>query len=179
MRKFVIFQLILMLALSVSSQKLYDSTWVIGEEHIGKIVVNMDENDLYSIFPKEQIKVIHKTSGASEYSVIQITLQGENKVALELETMCIDICLISIVELYSTKFKTVEGIGVGSKIGDVRNKYTITSVMGGDNCFLVYTDDLPHIGFAVKVTNEKPRFAEEFLPSIIPDDAIIEWIYMY
>jgi hypothetical protein len=161
------------------AQRYSDSTWIIGNGHVGKILMNMDEKKLQGMFSPEQIKTTTKSAEGDEYSIINITATGDTKTSIELETMCMDICVISRINLYSDKFKTIKGIGVGSTIGDLRKVYSISTVVGGEKGIMIYIEDLEQTAFVVDVPKLKPVPGKMYEKTAVPDDVKIEWIYMY
>ena len=179
MKKIVLFPLFAFICICASAQRYSDSTWIIGVGHVGKVVINMNEQKLSSIFIPDQMKKDKKSEEGAEYSVIKITPAGDSKVGLELETMCMDICMISRIDVYSDKYKTVKGIGVGSSAGDLKKNYTISSVVGGEKGIMVYTEELPQTAFVFTVPGLKSVPDKEYKSTDIPDDSKIEWVYMY
>jgi hypothetical protein len=179
MKKAFLFLVVAIATLSVSAQRYSDSTWIIGVGHVGKVVINMDEQKLASIFPGSQIKTDKKSEEGNEYSIINVTVTGDTKVSLEMETMCMDICLISRIDVYSDKFKTIKGIGVGSLVGDLKKNYNVTSVIGGEKGIMIYTEELPQTAFVVDVPGLKSTPGKTILATSVPDNTKIEWVYMY
>jgi hypothetical protein len=179
MKKGLLFSLIIFFVAGVSAQRYSDSTWVIGIGHIGKVVINMNEQKLSAIFPAGQIKKDKRSEEGNEYSVISITPAEVANAALELETMCMDICLISRINVYSEKYKTVRGVGVGSQVSELKKKYTISSVTGGEKGIMIFTEELPQTAFMVNVPGLKPVTEKTYKITDIPDTREIEWVYMY
>jgi hypothetical protein len=179
MKKVFVFSLLLNLAFFASAQKYGDSTWVIGIGHIGKVVTNMNEQNLKSIFSADQIKKETNRGGENESSKIIITLKNDTKTSMELETMCIDICIISRIYLYSDKYQTVKGIGIGSTFSEIRKNYTITDVKGGEKGFMIFVDELPQTAFIVNVPKLKAVEDKTYKDSDIPDDSKVVSVYMY
>jgi hypothetical protein len=179
MKKVLLFSLVVLFAASVSAQRYSDSTWVIGVGHIGKIVINMNEQKLSSIFPADQIKKETISGEGDEYSIIRIMPAGESKASIELETMCMDICLISRINLYSGKYKTVKGLGVGSLVSELKKIYTVSSVIGGDKGIMIFIEELPQTAFVVNVPGLKTVAEKTYKIADIPENSKIERVYMY
>lgn len=179
MKNVLLLSLSLLFGANLMAQKYSDSTNIIGEGHIGKVVINMDEKKLSSVFDASQIKTTTKSAEGDEYSIIQITLPGESKPAMELETMCMDICVISRITLSSAKFKTVKGIGVGSEIGDLKKVYNISTIVGGEEGIMIYIDEIPQTAFVVTVPGLKTTPGKPVLKSAIPDQTKVQKVYMY
>jgi hypothetical protein len=179
MKKAILFCCLFLAGTTLFAQRYSDSTWIIGNGHVGKVCIDMDEAKLKQIFEPAQIKTEKKSAEGDEYAVIRITATGDSKISLELETMCIDVCVISRIQCYSDKFKTVKGIGVGSTIGQLKAAHAISSVLGGEDGIMVYIEDIPQVAFVVKVSGLKSVPGKTFDEKQIPDDTKIEWIYMY
>lgn len=165
--------------LNAMAQKYSDSTNIIGEGHIGKVVINMNETRLSSVFDASQIKSEKKSSEGDEYSVIHVTLPGEAKPALEIETMCMDICEVSRVTVFSPAYKTLKGIGVNSPVSDLKKNYTLATVVGGENGIMIYIDEIPQTAFIVAVPGLKVTPGKPIKAEAIPDDTKILRVYMY
>jgi hypothetical protein len=170
---------ILACTLSGFGQRYSDSTWIIGNGHIGKVCINMEESKIKAIFPPAQIQSSTKSSEGDEYSVINISFPDESKPALQLETMCMDVCLVSRMEAYSPKYKTVKGIGVGSTIGELKQAHVISSAVGGEKGIMIYTEDFDQTAFVINVPKLKATPGQPVDKKTLPDDAKIQWIYMY
>jgi hypothetical protein len=179
MKKSVISLGLLLLVLLVSAQRYSDSTWVIGVGHIGKITINMNEQKLNKIFSSEQIKKENTSDNGDSYALISISLKGDTKTAFELETMCIDICIVSRVSLYSDKYKTVKGVGIGSTVADLKKNYNLLTVKGSEKGFMIFVDELPQTAFVVKVPGLRAVDEKSYKITEIPDATKIESVYMY
>jgi len=179
MNKVILFFAALLFCFNLSAQKYSDSTFVIGEGHVGKVLINMDEKKLSSLYEPSQIKADKKSAEGDEYAVINITLPGESKTGIEIETMCMDICLVSRITVYSPKYKTVKGISVGSNVSDLKKSYTISSVIGGEKGIMIYIEEIPQTAFVVDVPKIKASAGKTINIAEIPDLTKIQWVYMY
>ena len=108
-----------------------------------------------------------------------ITLKGDSKPSLELETMCMDVCVVSRIKLFSSQMQTVKKIGIGSTVAALKAAHGIASVVGGEKGIMIYTEDFDQLAFVVNVPKLKSTPGKVFEKTALPDDAIIEWIYMY
>ncbi len=163
----------------VVAQRYSDSTMIIGQGHIGRVTINMEESQLNHVFEPQMIKTEKKSSEGDEYSVIMITLKGDSKPSLELETMCMDVCVVSRIKLFSSQMQTVKKIGIGSTVAALKAAHGIASVVGGEKGIMIYTEDFDQLAFVVNVPKLKSTPGKVFEKTALPDDAIIEWIYMY
>ena len=145
----------LCLVLNAAAQKYSDSTYIIGEGHVGKVQINMNQQKLNVLFTPDQIKTETKSAEGDEYSVINITLKGDTKPSMEIETMCMDICVVSRINVYSTQYKTIKGIAVGSEVGELKKVYSISTIVGGEKGIMIYIDDIPQTAFVVEVPSLK------------------------
>ena len=178
MKKFNVLFVLLLIVMSASAQKYSDSTWVVGEGHVGKIQINMDERKLSTLFKETQIKAVKKGSDEDTYSEISITLSGEAKPGIIMETMCIGDCIIAKIRLTSPLYKTIKGIGVGSSIADLKKVYSIGRVSQGDEGLMVFIDEIPQLAFIVDAPGVKAG-PNGLNAAQVPDVAKIKMIYMY
>jgi len=148
-RNFIVFVVLFSSILLFSSYKIVpvktaspdksDSTFLITDGKVGKVEINMDVNKLKNIFPEDKLKIKKVDSDGDEYALYKI-LEPDNKtLAMEIESLCADICLVSRINIVSSKYKTLEGIGVGSPFAEIKKNYTMKNIVGGeDNNFMVY-----------------------------------------
>jgi hypothetical protein len=178
MKKLNVLFILLLMTMTASAQKYSDSTWIVGEGHVGKIQINMDERKLNTLFKESQIKAVKKGSDEDTYSEISITLTGETKPGIMMQTMCIGDCIIAKIRLTSPLYKTIKGIGVGSSIADLKKVYSIGRVSQGDEGLMVYIDEIPQLAFVVDAPGVKAG-PNGLNGAQLPDDAKIKMIYMY
>ncbi|HOH85028.1 MAG TPA: hypothetical protein PLI16_10490 [Bacteroidales bacterium] len=157
-----------------------DSTFLITDGKVGKVEINMDVNKLKNIFPESQMKEKKVDSEGDEYALYMI-LEPDNKtLAMEIESLCADICLVSRINILLPKYKTMEGVGVGSPFAEIKKNYTMKNIVGGeDNSFMVYVKEYRDIAFIVKSAEKKPKFGKPYEASEILGTDVVKQIFIF
>lgn len=157
-----------------------DSAYLITDGKVGRLEINMDVSRLKNIFPEERMKVKNTSSDGDEYATYKIFEEDNKTLALELESLCADICLVSRINVVSPKYKTLAGIGVGSAFADIKKNYTMKNIVGGeDNNFMIYVKEFADIAFLVKSADNKPKLGKPYNASDILNTDIISQIYIF
>ncbi|MEI6765777.1 MAG: hypothetical protein WCM76_09060 [Bacteroidota bacterium] len=156
-----------------------DSVYLICEGHVGKIEINMDVANLEKLFRKENIEEKNVSNEGIDSKMYYITVDGKPD-ALIIEPICTDICEVSRIFIHSTKYKTKDGIGVGSTFGELKKVYTIQSLTGNeDGGIFVYAEQLSQIAFEVKPADLKTHPGKVHTVLEVPDNTPVSMIYMY
>jgi len=157
-----------------------DSTCLITDGRVGKLEINMDASKLKNIFPGERLQVKKSSSGDDEYTLYNILEPDSKALAFEVESLCADICLVSRINIVSSKYKTVAGIGVGSSFAEIKKNYSMKSIVGGeDDNFMIYVKDFGDIAFLVKSAGKKPKSGKPYEASEILDTDIVSQVYIF
>jgi len=153
--------------------------FLIQEGKVGKLEIDMSIDKIKEIFKPDQIKIENKKGEGNDYSIYKLFVDGDKKVSLELETICVDVCVIARILVYSEKYKTDKNIGVGNTLAELKSKYTITTITGGEDGIIVYIDEMSQVGFVVKIPGIASFPGKKFDKTVLNDTLKIESIYMY
>jgi len=157
-----------------------NSTFLITDGKVGEVEINMDVNKLKNIFPEEQLKVKKVESDGDEYALYKIMDSDLKTLAIEIESLCADICLVSRINIISPKYKTIDGIGVGSTFAEIRKNYTMKNIVGGeDNNYMVYVKEYRDIAFIVQSAGKKPKFGKPYEASEILNTDVVKQIFIF
>ncbi len=157
-----------------------DSACLVTDGKVGRLEINMDVLKLKNIFPEERMKVKNTSSDGDEYATYKIFEEDNKTLALEIESLCADICLVSLIKVVSPKYKTLAGIGVGSTFADIKKNYTMKNIVGGeDNNFMIYVKEFADIAFLVRSSDNKPKLGKPYGASDILNTDIISKIYIF
>ncbi len=156
-----------------------DSTYLISDGKVGKLEINMDAAKLSSIFPAEKMKVKKSSSGDDEYATYKI--YGDNKkMAIEIESLCADICMVSRISVFSSQYKTLSGVGVGSSFAEVKKNYSMKYIIGGEgNNIMIYVKEFRDVAFLVRASDKTVQYGKPYDASEILDSDIISQIYIF
>ena len=156
-----------------------DSTYLISDGKVGKLEINMDAAKLCSIFPAEKMKVKKSSSGDDEYATYKI--YGDNKkLAIEIESLCADICMVSRISVFSPQYKTLSGVGVGSSFAEVKKNFSMKYIIGGEgNNIMIYVKEFRDVAFLVRATDKTVQYGKPYDTSEILDTDFISQIYIF
>ena len=142
-----------------------DTLILIRDGGVESIELNMDANLLEKAMPAGRIQKDAVDDG-DESANYKVTAAGSKQIMYLVETLCADICVVSRILVYAEQCRTQAGVGPGMTLADIRAKYTVREVVGGeDNHYLVYVKELRDIAFAVKASGEKPKAGKPYEPS--------------
>jgi hypothetical protein len=170
----------ILLVSAVSGQNKVANDFLIQEGKVGKVEINMPVDKLNSIYSKDQLEIVTLKEEGTEYMVYKVFTDDKKKASFEIETLCVDICMVSRITIFSEKFKTAKDISVGSTIGDLKKNYTITSVIGSESgAIIIYVEEFSQVGFVVKIPNVTSFPGQKLEKTVVPETTIIESIYMF
>lgn len=157
-----------------------DSAYFITDGRVGKLEINMDAAKLKNIFPEDRMKVKKSSSGDDEYAVYKIFEEDNKTLAIEIESLCADICMVSRINIFSPKYKTLAGVGVGSSFADIKKNYSMKNIVGGEgSTFMIYVKEFGDITFIVKSPDKNPKYGKSYEASEVPDSELISQIYIF
>jgi hypothetical protein len=172
--------LFVLLASAVIGQNKVTGEFLIQEGKVGKVEINMPVDKLNNIYTKDQIEIVSVKEEGTEYSLYKIYTDDKKKAAFEIETLCVDICMVSRITLYSAKFRTAKDIGVGSTVAELKKHYNITSVIGSESGgIIIYVEEFSQVGFVVSVPNVTSFPGQKLEKTVVPETTIVESIYMF
>lgn len=155
-----------------------DSSLLIGDGSVGRLLINMDASKLNQIFSSELICIISPKNqiDSKRYHIKDVP---DGKPVLEVETLCADICLVSRIKILSGIYKTISGIGVGSLFSQLKINYSLKTITGGEkNTLLVYVKELKDLAFVFK-SSEKIKAGEVYGPDVLNDSDKIDHIILF
>ncbi|RDC65108.1 hypothetical protein [Adhaeribacter pallidiroseus] len=118
------------------------TSWQISKSQIGPIQIGMAVNAMRKRVPAEFIKEIPITRegrGNRAYEIRQSP--GEQKAGLLIEETCEPTCQVWRVHVQNPAYKTKEGLGVGSTLGEVKKHYKISYLGAGETEIVAVSDD--------------------------------------
>lgn len=104
--------------------------FIISEDSVGGIKVGDSVDSIYAIYPEDKVS-LENLRGYSEGSFcpcLRIYLGDSEKPSLDVFITWKDKWIIKSIYVLDKRFKTQKGVGSGSTVGDLREKYRLESV---------------------------------------------------
>ena len=107
----------------------------LGRGHAGALEVGEPIEDVYQGFGRDRIKLVARFAEGMFTPALEIALAGSAVVpALAVDVREVPCARFSVwaIEVYDRRFRTKEGLGIGSSLRDVRRSYGTQIVVGED-----------------------------------------------
>jgi hypothetical protein len=150
---------------------------LLGPHHAGKLRIGMAESAIYKAWPRELTRKIATYPEGIETPAVQIILSKDRKTPSLV--VILNGQIIYGIEVHDPRFKTAQGIGVGSSIGDLR-KTKLHFKFNREEGDGLICDELG-MKFAVDIdpaTDRRLDRHEADPLALIPLSAKIEWIWI-
>ncbi|MCK9612108.1 MAG: hypothetical protein PHR81_11190 [Bacteroidales bacterium] len=154
-----------------------DAAYLISDGRVGNVEINMDAGMLKKYFTENQVE--EKKVNGKNYSIIKVN-DDNKKTLMEMETLCADICMISRILVYSSLYKTAEGVCVGKSFSDIKKSYSMKGIYGDDNnTYLVYVKEFKDAAFVLKGTDASVKTGKPYESFEIKDTEPISSIIIF
>ena len=150
---------------------------LLGPHHAGKLTIGMPESAIYKAWPRKLTRKIRTYPEGIETPAVQIILGKDRKkpslvVILNGQT-------IFGIEVHDPRFKTAQGIGVGSSIGDLRRTKLQFKFNREEGDGLLCEELGMKFAVDIDPATDRRLDGHEADPlAIIPPSAKIEWIWI-
>jgi hypothetical protein len=176
-RRFSLFLILVCAIQKIATPALVPENLLLGPHHAGKLRVGMAESAIYRAWPRRLTQKIVTYPEGIETPAVQIILSKDRRapslvVILNGQT-------IYGIEVHDSRFKTAQGIGVGSSIGDLR-KTKLHFKFNREEGDGLICDELA-MKFAVNIdpaTDRRLDGHEADPLALIPLSVKIEWIWI-
>lgn len=129
----------------------FQNQGIITSNSLDEIKIGMLIDDFYRF--TDTSLTIKKESIKLEGDLYDIyNVYSKDTLVFAVEPDCEDICKIWRIWLYSPHYKTMEGIGVGNTLGDLKEKYTIKSFNSEEGSVSVSVEQID-LGFQMDSKN--------------------------
>lgn len=111
-----------------------DILYILGNNHAGLFEFGMTKEDveeLLKLYGEVEIEEVDLMTEGMSAPVLELTFENETSKTLILRLSTTDFIIYSI-SIYSDKFSTEEGIGIGSTYDDLDNNYEFEDVFWGE-----------------------------------------------
>ena len=165
--RYIMKKLIAILIITVSNAMVLHSqerTFLLKNGGIDNITVGMSVDELYSIV------------GKSNTEIVDLYLEGLFSPAIEVETPNI-ICELDCGNIWRIRVqdrgaRTIEGIGIGSTMKELKNVYTDIKILKGEGDIFAYVDEIK-TSFALDTIEINNPDLEA-----IPETAKVKWVLL-
>jgi hypothetical protein len=125
----------------------------ISPSQVGAIKIGMPVADLKKVIPASQLKETNIHLEGQGYKAYAI---GPHQAGLLVEETCEPACRVWRIQVRNPAYRTAEGLGVGSSLGEVKKHYPI-SFLGSGETEIVAVSNQQKITFMLDVSQLPPR----------------------
>lgn len=146
----------------------------------GQILVGLPSDSLKKMVPAENLRTTQRELEGQKYTGYEIrNVKAGNQLLLLAEESCQhDSCKIFRIRILSPKFKTKEGIRVGSTFGEVRKAYQFSYVGLGEADFVALSE-AQRMAFCLDISKFPPKPLYKVQGADIPDSTRVTSILMF
>jgi hypothetical protein len=146
----------------------------------GQITINLPSDSLKKIVPAQNLKVSQRELEGEKYTAYEIrNAKAGNQLLMLAEESCAhDSCKIFRIRILSPKFKTKEGIRVGSAFSEVKKAYQFSYVGLGETDFVALSEN-QRMAFTLDISKFPPKPLYKMKAGDIPDSTVVTSILMF
>jgi hypothetical protein len=130
-----------------------DSRYRVGPGQVGAIKTGMPTADLEQVIPAGQLRETSIHLEGQAYKAYEVNLHGGGVLV---EETCDPACLVWRIQVRNPAYRTAEGLGVGSSLGEVKKHYPI-SFLGSGETEIVAVSNQKKITFMLDVSHLPPQ----------------------
>jgi hypothetical protein len=120
------------------------SSFVVERGRAGQFEIGMTVDEVYKVAGRDNVRAVASHRGAESRPALEIRIPGFRPTAaltVSLDRICGPLAAWGI-EVHDPRFRTSDGLGVGSTLGELRRLYRSANVVGID------TDDGAHVAIS-------------------------------
>ncbi len=143
----------------------------LAKHKAGHVEIGMTIDSLYTKYERRSTRLTDLRLEGTFSPALEIRLKGRGngrKPSLIAEIGCQEGWVVSRVSVYDRRFKTDEGIGVGSTLGDLRKFYTVDWIAPGEIGVFARVEELA-MSFALDKTKIPQEWYQTEDQTLIPD----------
>ncbi|MHC2993433.1 mechanosensitive ion channel protein MscS [Pontibacter sp. HJ8] len=141
--------------------------FVIAKGRVGNVQLGMPVEDMRLQEPQGQTLVDTTLLLEGQASTAYVIKSSDSPKGIVIEQLCEPVCQVWRIHVRDQDYRTAEGIGIGSKYGEVRQHYPIKSVSQGEAglvaisekaglSFILDTSQLSKVQLHALITDEIP-----------------------
>ncbi len=163
----------------ISSRFLYagegqavDENFLLSKHKAGDLSIGMAVDGVFRAYDRDRVKLVDLNLEGGFTPAFEIYIDGSpgNKPSMEVEITIKDSWVIYRISVLDKRFKTTDGIGIGSTLGDIRSLYTRLQGGTGEGRVSVYVQELEmSFGLGIDVMDLPNEWYKASDQEIIPD----------
>jgi hypothetical protein len=143
----------------ISSRFLYagegqaaDENYLLSKHKAGDLSIGMAVDDVFRAYDRDRVKLVDLNLEGGFSPALEIYIDGSqgDKPSMKAEITLKDWWVIWRISVLDKRFKTTDGIGIGSTLGDIRSLYTGLRGGTGEGSVSVYVREL-EMGFGLGI----------------------------
>jgi hypothetical protein len=146
-------------------------SYTLSRSTAGNVSLGMDANRLQQIFGADNVRKNTITNEGIPSEVIDIYHDGSH--ILRIDADCPNPCRIQRITVMNSRFRTNEGIGIGSTVGELKNHYKIDRVLLGEGRVYARVESL-NASFRLNTSKINIDITRPLDISRLPDNMEIE-----
>jgi hypothetical protein len=154
---------------------------LLEKNRAGQIEIGMTIDELHTRYEPSSTKLIATYVEGMFAPVLEIYPRGAAKKGRSPLVIAIDKdreWIVDSIQVNDARFRTAEGIGVGSTLGDIRKAYTVKWIDFGEGKLYANVDEIG-MSFELDFTQPPPEWYERRDQRLIPDRAKVVSVNLY
>ncbi len=99
--------------------------YAISKERVGHLTIDMPIENIFTYYDKSQVNKSAITSEGQKFEAYFIKTSRDTSRYLRIDPICTDSCKIWRIKVYDRRYKTRSGLGIGSKVGEIKSYHYI------------------------------------------------------
>jgi hypothetical protein len=156
-------------------------TFLLSKHRAGQIEIGMKIDDLHTKFEPSSTKLVATYPEGMFTPLLQIYLEGaatESRPPIVINLEKEREWIVDGIEVNDNRFRTAEGIGIGSTLGQIRKAYAVKWIGFGEGPLIANIDELD-MSFELDFTDPPSEWYKTNDQRLIPDSAKVVSIYLY
>jgi hypothetical protein len=171
-------------ASGIAQENRSSDNFLLDRHKAGYLEIGMDVDSVYNIYGLDNIKIVDLQSEGAFSPAIRIFMNGgpDSSASLVAVIECQNKFewLIHSIGVYDNRFRTKEGIGAGSTLGDLRKTYKVNWIDFGEGPLMAGVEDI-EMSFRLDIAFEDipSEWFKSRDPGLIPDSVKVKSVGLY
>ena len=154
---------------------------IIKEGRFGPVMVGMPVEELANLFGEGAIVHSTRMEEGDSIDLIEVIDEESKKVLFELTPECAPDCRVDQMVLRDSHFVTLENLGVGSTLAELKGSYEVSLVVLGFDysAVIVYVHEFDHTGFVFPAPADMDATEQAVDLNLLPDTLRMNGVYSY
>jgi hypothetical protein len=153
-----------------------ETDFLLSKHKAGRLTIGMSVDEVFEVYSRDDIDLVDLNLEGGFTPALEIYIEGghDNGPSLQAEYTLKDWWVIWRITVPDDRFRTEEGIGVGSTMGDIREHYKVSQAGVGEGGIGVYVAELEMgFGLAIDLMDLPDGWQKAGDPDKIPDSTVI------